>query len=116
MGMMQRYLEERPPTIRMGSVWRFKPGRGDPYRRLRVRYVQSTTDKTGPYVEVRSFYLDECTWPTDDDVRSNPRRQPKTIMILRSTLLKDYECITVHRHEGLQGEVLSEISSREFMP
>lgn len=108
--MSSRFLIE-PVAIRRGTVWQFKAGRGDPFRRLRVNHIQPNGG-----VEVRSFYLDECTWPTEEDVRSNPRRQPKTIMILRSTLLKDYECITVHSNEGPQGEVLSEISSREFMP
>ena len=102
--------------IRRNTTWKFKKGRGDKYRRLRVLNVQSDSDKTGPYVEVRSFYLDQASWPGENDIRLNPRRMPKTILILKSTLLKDYECLNSSMWEGLSGAVLDEISSREFMP
>jgi hypothetical protein len=103
---------KRPTTIRTGSVWKFKDGRGDPYRRLRVKHVQSAAE---PVVEVRSFYLDEGSWPSDDDVRNDPRRRAKTITILRSTLLKDYECVTtLLEREGPIHETVDQVRYKDL--
>ena len=86
--------------IRQNTVWKFKAGRGDKYRRLRVKSVQPDNDKVGPYVEVRSFYLDEPVWPSKKDKRGDSRRQPKDMLLLKATILSDYECITTEWREG----------------
>lgn len=82
-------------TVRRNTTWKFKDGRGDRFRRLRVLHAE----QGDPHVEVRSFYLDE---PVRRSAGGNSRRQPKTILMLQTTLLKDYECLTTHLREGPQ--------------
>lgn len=82
-------------NIRQNTTWKFKEGKGDKYRRLRVIDVLDNGD-----IQVRSFYLDEVIWPYHDDKRGNPRRQPKTITLQKRTLLQNYVCLTTNRSEG----------------
>ena len=89
-------------TIKPNTAWKFKPGKGDEYRRLRILDVPD-----GPHVEIRSFYLD---YP-DKSEQTNGysaeqvslRRRGKTYLILKSTLLQNYECITTDWREGALG-------------
>jgi len=87
------------------TVWKFKKGKGDRFRRLRILDVCENKE-----VKLRSFYLDE---PPRKKYRrryqTEGRRQPKTITLQLSTLLKDYECVTTNRHEpGIDLSILVE--------
>lgn len=86
--------------IKQGQVWKFKDGHGSKYRRLRILYVQKEDGKVGPYVEVRAFYLDQPSFPGEECFyQKDPRKETQTLVILQSTLLRHYECISNEREE-----------------
>ena len=83
--------------IKVGTMWKFKEGKGDRYRRLRILEVGVLQ------VKVRSFYTDELpVYMMNKTQQSDLRRQPENIKLLRRSLQNRYVCISTDWREDPQ--------------